>query len=315
MDHPAEDPYSLRSVWVKYKQGGAMWNATRNTIAVTGSRAGDALGVGYNSRWSYYREQRAMYLFLNGLVDEALGTLHNGTGIPKRPTPSLLSRDRMAHGTRWESHALSLFRALELGHDIYNSRLVKFPETGLVLSPQNPSDYGASPDAYIPKPMNSVVEIKCRYPNTALQGAPSIQCYGGEQIDNKEGGFDSPIPVSHLCQMILEMHCTGATSAYYVCLGLETATVSTPCLDPNRCYQYRLVVQKFLWDQALWDRVVGPRLQCFAQAIRAQPGTPFPRRMQMGEAKKLKEQIRTRMMKHSRPVSMYKGYTSMNKPV
>lgn len=299
------DP-DLRDKWAQYRQGGALWKAARRMLMVTGSRVGDALGVGYNSRWSYYKEQRAMYLYLTGQVDQALGRLGGDGKMPQRPVPSLFARDRMRHGQRWEAHALKLFRALEMGHDIYDPRLVDFPTLGLVLSPENP-EYGASPDSYIPKPVNAVVEIKCRYPNTSTEGQPSVQCYGGYDSE-------TPIPVSHLCQMVLEMHCTGATAAYYVCLGLESGAVTRP-VDPGARYQYRLVVQRFQWDQDLWDRVIHPRLQFFSRAVRSPPGTHFPCRVGAGMAKKLKAEIRENMMKQAQPVSMYKGYTSMSTPV
>ena len=42
------------------KQGDAAWHEQRNLSAVTGSRVGDAVGVGYNSRQKYWREKKGL---------------------------------------------------------------------------------------------------------------------------------------------------------------------------------------------------------------------------------------------------------------
>lgn len=216
--------------------GSPLWLNSRKhlNLMATGSKAGDAIGVGYGSRQQYWKER---------------------TGLRKRPKPHPEAKMRMDHGIRWEDTAL---RLLCDGHLKGQHGPVLRP--GLVISPRDPRT-GATPDALLPE-LNAVVEVKCRFPDPER-----TQTVGGIQTYR-----DPFVPPSHLVQMMHEMHCTDTKNVFYVCLGVPAIAARNPNFK-GRC-PYKLVVQEYSFPKDLYEDRVWPRLVKFMDNVqtRTDPG-------------------------------------------
>jgi hypothetical protein len=216
-----------------------IWKAVRRQLYITGSKAGDAIGVGYGSRRAYWKKK----------VKE----LARGATIKEVFHPQVQSR--LDHGQRWENTALYLIKLhLQMRLLTVGIRQVEVLRTGIVLSPED-SRIGATPDAYLPS-QNAVIEIKCRYPNAEPDSATNEP-------------YSTPnIPPSHLIQMMLEMHCTGARRAIYGCLCLPYATTQCEVWRlEKQAVPFKLSVEVFHWNEELWRDFIKPRLEFFMESV------------------------------------------------
>ena len=206
-----------------------LWVRMYLKFCCTGSKIGDACGVGYGSRQKYFKEQ---------------------AGLVKRPKFPPYVLEMMNHGNTWEDTTLLLFLKEHLPN--YNrDRVIR---TGIIVSPRD-ARTAATPDAYLPD-LDAIVEIKCRWPNAEKE----------PQTDGIHNYVTPYIPASHHMQVLHEMHCTGTSNAYYVTLGLTASTARSKRLW-KELTPFRLTVEHYKFPQKFYDRIIWPKIEKFMNCV------------------------------------------------
>ena len=151
---------------------------------------------------------------------------------------------RMNYGTKWEDTVVETFA------NCCFKVPVEIMRPGIIYSPFM-WGVAATPDGLIPQ-RNAILEVKCRWPATDTGEA---QVYTTDDI-----------PPSHLCQMVLEMHCSSTTRAYYVCMGLPLDVAND--INHRGPVEAKFYAAEFKWSTELWRTVIHPQVSRFIQCIK-----------------------------------------------
>lgn len=254
------------------KQLSPMWFGIRESLCrCTGSRVGDAIGVGYGSRENYWKEKCKSVKYT-------------------KPQFHPVVQQRLDHGNRFEDTAIALLfeRHLQIPPEQMKKHLLR---PGIVFYPED-CRLAASPDAmaFIGGQMCSI-EVKCPYPD-----------YEKNPLDMgiRTYRHSTYLPPSHACQMLAEMAATGTSKCYYTCLGLEVGAT----YKGTERFKYELVVEEYGFNRDLWYNRVWPRVRSFMDKVDCGVN---PGRMPNGTPKYIKDQL-SREFKPLRTAS-YEGRT------
>lgn len=233
-------------------QPGPVWMGHRQALKANGSSAGDAIGVGFNSRIEIYRRKV----------------------LQQHPEYNVFTKERFAHGHGWEDTALHLtMQVLQIPlHQLYRC--------GIALD-RDLIGLGATPDGLIPT-HDAVVEIKCPYPK-----AGQMVCWQRwGQIPPKylvQIMCEMHATGAKRCYLA----CMGVEEAGSYKFNPHTGQFQRQC-HQQQFYQARLAVWEFEWNQVLWDEVVSVGIRKFMQYCRQRSSPPA---MKHGAATQIKKRL------------------------